>query len=135
MNIHDYDETIDNTKFLSKVDNIYISLVCGVMFDELDNVKHKVSDEVYKKFETICLNNKTRNYSTIYEELNVKSTDIIKITKDEEKITVYVELVSGYIGYTLNNVTGDVVIGNKYNKSLKCILSLLSRIIQINKIK
>ena len=117
MNIHDYDETIDNTKFLSKVDNIYISLVCGVMFDELDNVKHKVSDEVYKKFETICLNNKTRNYSTIYEELNVKSTDIIKITKDEEKITVYVELVSGYIGYTLNNVTGDVVIGNKYNKN------------------
>lgn len=117
MNIHDYDNSIDNTKFLSKVDNIYILLISGVMFDELDNVKHKVSDDVYKKYEAISINNKARNFSSVYEELNIRSTKILKINKDEERITVLVELISGYIGYVINNLTNEVVFGNKYNKN------------------
>ena len=55
MNIHDYDNQMDNTRFLSKVDNIFILLMSGVMFDELENVKHKVNSYVYDRFSTICL--------------------------------------------------------------------------------
>ena len=129
MNIHDYDSQIDNSSFLSKVDNIYILLMSGVMFDELEKVKHKVSLDVYKKYEAICLNNRAKYYTQTYDELNVRSTNIIDIQKTDEKIIVTVELISGYVDYVTNNVSGELISGDKFKKNFyKNILTLEKRI-------
>lgn len=129
MNIHDYDIQMDNTKFLSKVDNIYILLMSGVSFDELENVKHKVSSDVYKKFEAICINNKAKGFTQIYDELNVRSTNIIDIKKTEDKIIVTVELISGYVDYVINTLTQKLVSGDNVRKVFhKNILTLEKRI-------
>lgn len=129
MNIHDYDLEMDNTKFSSKVDNIYVLLMSGVMFDELENVKHKVSSDVYKKYEAIVLNNKAKNFTQTYDELNVKSTNIINIEKTEDKIIVTVELISGYVDYVTNNVNDMIVSGNDTIKKFhRNILTLEKRL-------
>ena len=129
MNIHDYDTQMDNTKFLSKVDNIYILLMSGVAFDELENVKHKVSPEVYSKYEAICINNRAKYVTQVYDELNVKSTNIIDIKKTEDKIIVTVELISGYVDYVINNANQKIVSGNNERKVFhKNILTLEKRL-------
>ena len=129
MNIHDYDAQIDNTKFLSKVDNIYILLMSGVAFDELENVRHKVSADVYNRYEVICINNRAKGFTQIYDELNVRSTNIKDIKKFDDKIVVEVELISGYVDYVINNANGKLVSGDSERKEFhRNILTLEKRL-------
>ena len=112
MNIKDYDSSIDNTQFLTKVDNIFILLISGVMFDELDKAKHKISEEVFNKYQSIIDSNKEKNIIQMYDEMNVKSTTIIDIRKTSEKIIVKVNLVSRYLDYIIDSNTGAFISGN-----------------------
>ncbi len=113
MNINEFDSSIDNTQFLTKVDNIFILLISGVMFDELDKAKHKVSEEVFKKYQRIIDSNKEKNITQMYDEMNVKSTTITDIKKTNEKIIVKVDLVSRYLDYQIDLETGAFISGNK----------------------
>ena len=112
MNINDYDSTMDNSTFLVKVDNIFIKLLSGVMFDELDNIKHKVSDEVINRYKSIIDNNKERNVTQMFDELNVKTSSISDIKITEDKIIVTVNLISRYMNYYIDSNTGNYKSGN-----------------------
>ncbi len=116
MNINEFDNSIDNTQLLIKVDNIFILLISGIMFDELDKAKHKVSDEVYEKFKKIIDYNKENNIIQMYDEMNVKSTTITDIQKTNDKIIVKVDLVSRYLDYQLDSNTGEFIRGNKNDR-------------------
>ena len=58
---------------------------------------------------------KKSNLRQMYEELNVKSTDILSAEVDEDKIIVKVLVVSRYMDYLMNKLNGQCVSGN--NKS------------------
>ena len=116
MNISEFDKSIDNNEFLVKVDNIFIKLLSGVMLDDLDSIKHKVSDEVFNKYKSIIDTNKENHMTQMYDELNVKTSTITDIKVTEDKIIVKVNLVSRYMNYLIDSNTGDYISGNNRDR-------------------
>ena len=110
MNISDFD-SIDNAMFLTKVDNIYVMLCTSIMMTDLERVKHKVSEEVINKYQQIVDDCKNKNIHKMYDELNVKSSEITNITETEDEIIVDVTLISRYMGYYIDE-NGNVISGD-----------------------
>ncbi len=112
MNINNYDPTINNSMFLSKVDNIFILLYTGIMFDDLNRVKHKMTPELFEKYKEILDENNSKNVRQMYDELNVKTSSITNITKTEDKIIVKVMLICRYMNYLVDKTTLKFKSGN-----------------------
>ena len=71
--IHE-DKTFSEAKFKAKVDNIFIQLYAAVMKQDLQKVKHFLSDEVYEEYDkkikklqdkVLLFNTKTLSYGDI----------------------------------------------------------------------
>ena len=101
MNITDYDNTLNNALFLSKVDNIFIMLLSSIMKRDLDIVKHKITDNIYNDYIDIVNELKNNHEIQMYGEANVKNSNIISIKKDEI-IIVNVNLVARYLNYVID---------------------------------
>ena len=112
MNINNYDPTINNSMFLSKVDNIFILLYTGIMFDDLNRVKHKMTPELFEKYKEILDENNSKNVRQMYDEINVKTSSITNITKTEDKIIVKVMLICRYMNYLVDKTTLKFKSGN-----------------------
>jgi len=117
MNINNFDKTIDNGMFLSKVDNIYIMLYTSIMEQDLSRVKHKVSDKVINKYQKVIDEFKNRNERQMYGQLNVKTSEITNVYNDEEgNIIVEVKLVSRYLDYVIDISTGEKLRGDNVDR-------------------
>jgi predicted lipid-binding transport protein (Tim44 family) len=112
VNINDYDKTIDNSMFKTKVDNIFVQLYTGLSKGDLKDVKHKISDKVYKEYKKKVDENKENKVKQMFDELNVKSTEITNIEEKDDKIVVTVKLVSRYMDYKVDVETKKYVSGN-----------------------
>lgn len=110
-----YDNNFNEATFKSYVGNVFVKLFTAVMIDELDNVKHFLSNNIYEEYKTKITNLNNQNLRQMYDELNVKDSNItnVKITDDEYIITVL--LTARYMDYQIKKDTGDYVSGN--NKS------------------
>ena len=109
------DKMIDNfndAMFLSKVDNVFVKIFTAVMLDELDDVKHFMSDKIYLdlKNNNINLNNLGRRQ--MYDEINVKSSRIDSINKDGDSYIIEVSLDARYMDYIIDLNSGEKVFGD-----------------------
>jgi hypothetical protein len=117
MNINDFDSTLDEGMFLTKLDNIFIMLYTALMFQDLSRVDHKVSDLVMKKYQPIIDTCKTKNLRHMYAQLNVKSSRINYISNDDEgNIIVECILVGRFLDYIIDLSTGNKVSGDDQNR-------------------
>lgn len=122
------DSTFNEATFKSYVDNMFAKIHNAIMYDELNTVSHFMTSEVYQTFEQKVASLNQQNLIQMYDELNVKSTEIIgfEATNDELKITV--KLISRYLDYYLNKETGDYVSGNNQSRVEKeNILTLIKK--------
>ena len=71
------DNSFSEAKFRAKVDNIFIQLYTGVMKQDLEKVKHFLSDEVYEKYNAKIEALKNANQIQVYDELNVSNTNYV----------------------------------------------------------
>lgn len=112
------DTSFNEVMFLSKVNNIFTQLFSSLMFDELKEVDHFISDELYMKYNDLIKEHKLNNIRQIFDELHVKYTKIenIEVTEDKYKVTVYLE--SRYLDYCVDLNTRKVVSGNDYSAIL-----------------
>ena len=110
MNISNFDN-IDNAMFLTKVDNIYVMLCTSIMMNDLTRVKHKVSEEIINKYQAIVNDCSSKNIRKMYDELNVKSSEITNINETEEEIIVNVTLISRYMSYYIDS-NGNLISGD-----------------------
>ena len=115
INISEYDKTFTESTFKSKVDNMFVMLHTSVMMEDLPRVDHFIGDEVYSKYESKINKLKKSNLRQMYDELNVKSTEILSSEISGDKIIVKVLIVSRYMDYLLDKTNGRCVEGN--NKS------------------
>ena len=106
------DPTFSLPNFITKVDNIYVMLCTSVMTNNLKRVSHFLSDEVYKKYEDKINELNKKNVIQMYDELNVKSTEVIDVKITEEEYIITVRLVSRYMDYLINKDTREFVRGN-----------------------
>lgn len=102
---------INETLIKTKIDNIFVKLYTGMTLENLRDVKHFLSDEVYEKYETILEENKKKNQKQIYDEINVKNSRIVDVEEQEDKTVVHIELISRYMDYILDNSTGKIIFG------------------------
>lgn len=106
------DSSFNESMFLSKVNNIFIKLFTGVMLDNLDEVKHFLSDDVYNYYSDRVKELREQNRIQMYDELNVKSSKIVTIVKEEDKYVINVFLEARYMNYIIDSETGNCIYGN-----------------------
>ena len=111
-NFNNFDATIDNSMFKTKVDNIFVQLFTGISNGDLKDVKHKINDNVFDKYKKVVDENKENKVIQKYDELNVKSTEITNVEEKDGKIVVTVRLVSRYMDYKVDEDTKKYVSGN-----------------------
>lgn len=119
MNIDEFikkDNTFSESEFLAKVDNTFIMLLTSIMTDNMERVKHKISDALFKKYSAYINELNLRNERQIYDELNVKSTKIMSINENNDNYVIEVLLISRYMDYTINKDSNELVSGNNSSR-------------------
>lgn len=110
------DKYFNEEMFITKVNNIFIMLCTAIMNDDLDRVRHFISDRV----ESICeikLNNlNDNNLKQIYGELNVKNSEISSVTIVDECARIEVILTSRFLDYRIDKTSSKKVSGNDIDR-------------------
>lgn len=111
-----FDSNFNEATFKSYIDNIFVKIYSAVMYDKLDTVKHFMNETVYTKLKLKQDELNQKNLRQMYDELNVKSTEIIDFKVTEEEFIITVKLTSRYLDYFLDKETGDFVSGNNQTR-------------------
>lgn len=122
------DPTFMVETFKTKVDHIFVMLHMGLMTDNMKSVRHFISDAVYKKFSDRLTILNRNNERQMFDELNIKSTDIVNVEIEKDKYIIKVRLISKYLDYVVDKTTNKIKRGdNKTRKELENILILEKR--------
>ena len=106
------ESSFNESMFLGKVDNIFIKLFTSIMLNKLDEVKHFLSEDVYNYYNNIVNDLSLQGKRQMYDELNVKSSKIVSIVKEEDKYVISVFLEAKYMNYIIDANTGICIYGN-----------------------
>lgn len=109
------DPTFTESSFKTKVDNIFVMLHMSLMTNNMKRVDHFISDNVYSEFSNKLNILNSNNERQMFDELNVKSTDIINVDIKDDKFIITVKLISRYMDYIVDKDSGNYKRGN--NKS------------------
>ena len=110
------DPTFTESSFKTKVDNIFVMLHMSLMTDNMKRVDHFISDDVYKAYNdklTILNNNNERQ---MFDELNVKSTEIINVEITDTKYIITVKIISRYMDYIVDKTSNIFKRGNNSSR-------------------
>ncbi len=110
------DPTFTESSFKTKVDNIFVMLHMSLMTDNLKRVDHFINDNVYNKFNERLTTLNSNNERQMFDELNVKSTDIEDIQITDTKYIIKVRLVSRYMDYIVDKQSGNFKRGNNSSR-------------------
>ena len=102
----------NETMFKTKVDNIFVKLYTSIMRENLADVAHFISDDLYDEFNNKINNLKNQNKRQIYDEINVKNTNIINRKIESDKEIIEVEIISRYMDYIIDRDSGDLLLGD-----------------------
>lgn len=114
-----YDKNFNEASFKSYIDNIFVKLFTAVMLDELDTIKHFLSDNVYQEYQSKINDLKAKKVTQIYDELNVKTSNIESIEISDAEFKVSVNLTARYLDYLINSESGDFISGNNQTREEK----------------
>lgn len=107
------DSTFSEAKFKAKVDNVYIKLYTGVMKQDLENIRHFLSDDVYEKYSSKIKQLQAANQIQVYDELNVSDTNIINIEELDDRFEITVRLLTKYLDYKITKDTKQYISGDR----------------------
>lgn len=105
------DSTFSESMFLTKVDHIFIQLFTSIMLNELETVKHFITDDIYNRYKVMVDSFAEHNKRQMYDELNVKSSKIISIDEKDNKYFINVYLEARYMDYILDLNSGEKISG------------------------
>lgn len=106
--MNDFNEAM----FKTKVDNIFVKLYTAEMKQDLSDVMHFINDDVRDMFQNRIDENKRLNRRQMYDEINVKSTNIIDRCITDDKEIVEVLIISRYMDYVIDMNTGTTIEGD-----------------------
>ena len=122
------DKDFSEAKFRAKVDNIYIQLYTAVMKQDLQKVKHFLSDEVFEKYDKKVKELQASNEIQVYDELNVSGTEILGIEELEDRFEIRVKLLTKYLDYKITKDTRKFISGNRDVRTEKYVTLKFSKI-------
>ena len=100
--IKKYDDDFTEATFLTKADHIFIMILSAIMENDLSSVKHYLSEDVYNHFDELVKSYEKDKVIRLFDEMNVKSTDIVNYTVEDNKLNIKVLLVSRYMDYFID---------------------------------
>lgn len=106
------DPTFTESSFKTKVDNIFVQIHMALMMDDMKRIDHFVSDDVYNMFNNRLNELNNNNEKQMFDEFNVKSTDIVNIEITDMKYIVTVRIISRYMDYIVDKTTFNFKRGN-----------------------
>ena len=106
--MNDFNEAM----FKTKVDNIFVKLYTAEMKQDLSDVMHFIDDDVRDMFQNRIDENKRLNRRQMYDEINVKSTNIIDRCITDDKEIVEAQIISRYMDYVIDMNTGATIEGD-----------------------
>lgn len=98
--------------FINRVDNTFIKLFTAIMLDELDDVRHFISDDLYSYYKNNNEVMNSNNQRQMYDELNVKSSRISQIYVNDDSYVIEVFLEARYMDYIIDLESGNKISGN-----------------------
>ena len=110
------DPTFTESSFKTKVDNIFIMLHMALMTGNMKRVNHFINDEVYKNYNEKLKVLNDNNERQMFDELNVKSTDIISVEVTDNKYIIKVKIISRYMDYIVDKTTNKFKKGNNTSR-------------------
>lgn len=110
-----YDPNFTESNFKTFIDNVFIQIHLSLMTNEIENIKHFVTSEIYERIENKVKDLSDKNLIQMYDEINVKETHIENVTILDGKINIHVNLISRYMDYLINE-DGDYVSGNNSHR-------------------
>ncbi|MBR6137290.1 MAG: hypothetical protein IKQ06_03955 [Bacilli bacterium] len=109
---------IDKTDFDTKVTNILVQYLTGIMKNDISPVYHFLKRQPKEYAESIITSMKDKNRRKMFDELNI-SNIIITDTREENNNTIYDVVVDvKYMDYEMDINTGKVS-GNNHKRILK----------------
>ncbi len=102
---------MNNDELISKLSNIYIMLLYSIMTNDINRVKHYLSEEIFYKYKNIVDNHISNNETEMFDELNVYKINIIKRDILDNKEIITVRLESRYMNYIIDNETKKIKSG------------------------
>ena len=105
------DPTFNEGMFITKVNNIFVMLHSSIMMDNLERVKHFLSEEVYEEYKNILNDLNKRNVRQMYDELNVKETHLKNIAILDNCVILKVDIISRYMDYLVDKTSGKFISG------------------------
>ena len=106
------DTMFNESMFITKVNNIFVKLYTSIMMDKLNEVDHFISDEVMAYAQGILNNVKSQGCRQMYDELNVKDSQIVNVEVKQDVYEIKVFLQSRYMDYIINLSNGSVISGD-----------------------
>lgn len=122
------DNTFSEAKFKAKVDNVYIKLYTGVMKQNLESIRHFLSEEVYEKYNQKIQQLQSANEIQVYDELNVSDTNIVNIEELEDRFEITVRLLTKYLDYKITKDTKKYISGDRDVRKEKYVTLKFSKI-------
>ena len=112
------DKTFNKDLFISKVNNIFISMLMAIVTQDIDNVYSSLSEEMRNKIIQKINELKSNNEYQMYDELNVKDTRVVDAKITDDMYYIYVHLTSRYLDYKLDS-NKKFKSGNKEDRVVK----------------
>lgn len=128
QNLINEDKNFSEAKFKAKVDNIFIQLYAAVMKQDLQKVKHFLSNDVYEKYNQKIINLQSKNQLQIYDELNVSDTNIVNISEYSDRFEIEVSLLTKYLDYLIDKTSKKFISGNRNVRTEKRVRLIFSEI-------
>ena len=122
------DPTFTESSFKSKVDNIFVMLHTSLMTDNLKRVAHFINDKVYEEFEKRLQILNRNSQRQMFDELNVKSTEIENVEITDSKYIITVRLISRYLDYIIDKVSGEYISGDNQERVEKVNILTLEKL-------
>lgn len=107
------DKGFSDAAFKAKVDNVFIQLYTAVMKQDLQKVKHFLSEEVFEKYDRKVKELQQNNQIQVYDELNVSNTEIMSMEEFEDRYEIRVSLLTKYLDYKIAKDTRKFLSGNR----------------------
>lgn len=101
--ILEYDKNFDESIFLTRVDHIFIMILSAIMDNDMNSVRHYLSEDLCSKYDELVNKYKQSNKIRLFDEMNVKSTMIHDVEISNNRINITVKLTSRYMDYFVDN--------------------------------
>ena len=88
------DSSFSVNNFIVSANNVYVMLQSAVMSGNLSRVKSKISDKVLQKYQHIIDEFNTNDLRQMYEDLNVKKTELLSVNEKDNNYYIQVLITS-----------------------------------------